>query len=128
MKQKCVLFVDDDVDFLRAVKDTFSDEPYRVLTAASGKAALETARKEKPDLVLLDVNMPGMDGGDVAKAIADDDEISSIPVVYLTSLVRPGETGRSGESVAERFIAKTQPPGAIVAEVREILDESRREE
>jgi DNA-binding NtrC family response regulator len=66
---KTILIVDDEKDFCTVLSDSLSQDRYRVVTAFNGKTALQLAKKEKPDLILLDIKMPGMDGIEVLKKI-----------------------------------------------------------
>jgi len=66
---KTILIVDDEKDFCTVLSDSLSQDRYRAVTAFNGKTALQLAKKEKPDLILLDIKMPGMDGIEVLKKI-----------------------------------------------------------
>lgn len=87
-----ILFVDDDPDILTIAK--YSLEPMTgivIQMAHTGKEALAVARKEKPDLIILDVMMPEMDGIEVFEALKADAVLSEIPVVFITAKVQEGE-------------------------------------
>lgn len=71
---------------------------YEVFTESRGSRAIETARSCKPDLILLDILMPGMLGSEVAAAVHDDPELTHINVIYLTSMLKAGEKHKSGEN------------------------------
>ena len=90
MKKKKILMVDDD----HAVTDYLSlklNKEYEVLVVNDPRSVLSVAKREKPDLVLCDIAMPDMDGGDVCRALAEDAKTCHIPFVYLTSLVSAEE-------------------------------------
>jgi len=80
--QACILVVDDDQNLLRMVSRTLEMEGFQVLTAGDGESALALLEKDKPDLVLLDIMMPGLDGFEVLKRIR---QRSSVPVIMLTA-------------------------------------------
>jgi len=82
-KRARILIVDDDLLTFAVLEDTF-EGTYEVIGANNGLAALELAVKEKPDLILLDVMMPGMDGYDVCRRLKNDAEVSNIPVIFIT--------------------------------------------
>lgn len=84
MAEKTVMIVDDDPSTVIYLKPVLSEEGYRVLTADRGSGALELLRTEIPDLVLLDVHMPGMSGYEVLERIRSEDRTSNIPVIFLT--------------------------------------------
>lgn len=82
-----ILVVDDDPDFLRLTRTILASKDYEVITAANGEQALATMRKDKPDLVLLDIMMSYiLDGLDVGREMAEDVELKDIPVIMVTSL------------------------------------------
>lgn len=80
-----ILIVDDDTDFVEATSEVLESRPYEVIVAYNGEEGLQKARKEKPDLVLLDILMPVMDGWNVAEHFKKDPVLSKIQVVALTS-------------------------------------------
>ncbi|MBM3183558.1 MAG: response regulator, partial [Chloroflexi bacterium] len=82
MTQKTkVLLVDDDKDFVEATKMVLESKPYEVLVAYNGDEGLEKARKEKPDLIILDIIMPVKDGFTAAEQLKNDPELKKIPVI-----------------------------------------------
>ena len=116
-----VLVVDDDDD-VREVT-TFSLEligGYEVFDANAGVAAIELARRHRPDLVLLDVMMPGMDGPATFRALRADPETAHIPVVLLTAKVPVALDQEENDGLAG-IISKPFDPRALVAEVERIL-------
>ena len=80
-----VLIVDDNPKIMAIAKAHLKKEYHEVFCVDDGKSALESARQEKPDLILLDVDMPGMSGFEVCKILKDSDELCMIPVVFLTA-------------------------------------------
>jgi CheY-like chemotaxis protein len=81
-----VLVVDDEVGIATLLEDVLQDEGYRVLTASNGRQALERIATEKPDLILSDFMMPMMDGAALVSALAGSPDLTSIPVVLMSSL------------------------------------------
>jgi DNA-binding response OmpR family regulator len=86
MNRSRVLIVDDDADSRAVLCDVLAGEPYTLLEAADGQYALELADKEIPDLILLDVLMPGMDGLGVLHKLKEQRKTCSIPVIMVTAL------------------------------------------
>ena len=80
-----ILVVDDDPDFLEATRAVLEGHTYQVTTVLSGQEGLEKARSQPPDLILLDIIMPGMDGFEVCRRFKDDTNLSHIPVMMVTS-------------------------------------------
>jgi len=89
-----LLIIDDEDDFCFFLKANLENTgEFDVLTTSSGKEGIEIARGEKPDLILLDINMPEMSGGEVAQILSDRPETKAIPLVFLTALVTKGDLG-----------------------------------
>lgn len=86
MDRKKILIVDDEKDILAVLKKGLTSEGYSVITASSGADAIVLAKSRHPDLIILDVLMPGMDGGEVAGKLKDVPETKDIPVIFLTGM------------------------------------------
>jgi CheY-like chemotaxis protein len=93
----CVLIVDDDLPSLRAVGDYLQARGYRVLTASSGAEAMALAHEHKPDVILMDVQMPGMDGVETTRRLRTTPDLGRTPIIALTASAMPGDR--------ERFLA-----------------------
>ena len=113
-----VLVVDDELKIARLVRDYLTEAGFVVTLASSGPAAVATARSEKPDLVVLDLGLPGMDGYDVTRAIRAQ---SAIPIIMLTA--RSEETDRivGLELGADDYVVKPFSPRELVARVKAVL-------
>jgi DNA-binding response OmpR family regulator len=115
---RTVLIVDDEPRIVELARDYLEHAGFAVLTAADGPAALMTARTRKPDVVILDLGLPGMDGLDVARTLRRE---SSVPIVMLTA--RDDELDRvlGLEIGADDYVTKPFSPRELVARVRAIL-------
>ncbi len=113
--QPTVLVIDDEVMHLDMVKDALRTAGYRVLTATDGRAGLRQLYEARPDLVLLDVNMPEMDGWTVCERIR---EVSNIPIIMLTARNAPEEVIKGLDLGADDYIAKPFELGVLLARVR----------
>lgn len=115
---KRILCVDDEAD-LRAIEqmclETVGD--YKVLQAANGEEAIRIAKAEKPDMILLDVMMPGMDGPTALSHIKQDTEIAHIPVIFMTARVRPSEIDEYIAQGAVGVISKPFDPMQLAQQV-----------
>src|SRR4051812_8713696 len=123
MEKKRILVVDDDPKLSNLVR-MFLERTglYEVVEENRSAHALETARAVKPDGILLDLNMPGKDGGDVAMELGRDPQLQNRPVLFLTSLVSTEEAGDHEMKLAGRlFLAKPVQPDALVAAVGRLL-------
>ena len=118
MDKKKILIVDDEVNFCNLVKKNLEGTgEFEVSVATKGKDGIQMAKEIKPDLVLLDIVMPEMDGGDVAGAIRGDKDIKDTPVVFLTSIVRENEDGSPIKGYP--VLAKTVTMQEFLACIRE---------
>lgn len=105
-ERKCVLLVDDEPDILRTVVFRLKKAGYQIITAENGKTGLELARKERPDLILLDLRVPVMDGCEVCQRLKSDDNFKEIPVIFLTASMVDKITDKIKEFGAEDYIIK----------------------
>ncbi|RLT42550.1 MAG: DNA-binding response regulator [Chloroflexi bacterium] len=122
--RELILIVDDEPKIVRLAKDYLERSGFRTLPASDGITALAAARQERPDLVVLDLNLPGMDGLDVCRALRRE---SSVPVIMLTA--RAEETDRliGLELGADDYIVKPFSPRELVARVRAVLRRTQGE-
>ena len=109
-----VLFIDNDPLVGKLVRDLLEQEGYQVAVAISGKEGLNIARAQPPDVFLLDIMMPGMDGFQVCEAIRRDDALRSIPVVMLTALESQKLNERAFAVGAEACMTKPFSPDRLL--------------
>ena len=124
-RSETVLVVDDEEDILLLCRVNLEFEGYTVVTASSGAAGLERAREVHPDLVLLDVMMPTMDGFDVARRMQQNPETSTIPVVFMTALAASEDRRRGFEAGGVGYVVKPFDPVRLGDTVRHTLDRVR---
>lgn len=119
MQRPKILIVDDDVKLLTLTKVILDKlGAFEILTEHCSFAVLQRARECLPDLVILDVDMPGKDGGEVAAELRNDPVIGKVPVIFLTSLVR-GDEGSMRKGTW--FLPKPVNPPVLLRTVRELL-------
>jgi len=120
-EKKRILIVDDEVSFARMVKLNLEKTgAFEVRVENRAVGALAAAREFKPDLILLDVIMPNMDGGDVSKQLKRYPGLKDIPIVFLTATVSKRETGDAGlNSGGELFLAKPVSVESLIACINE---------
>lgn len=121
-----ILVIDDDLNGLHLLNLTLRAEGFQVLTAGSGREGLSCIRAEKPDLVILDVMMPGMDGLEVCRRIRGSAEIADLPVIMLTARTEVDDRVAGLRLGADDYIPKPASPAEIVARVRAVLARVRR--
>jgi DNA-binding response OmpR family regulator len=113
-----ILIADDEQHILETIAAYLRQEGYQVVTARNGSEAVYTFRHEQPDLVILDVMMPEMDGWQVARLIRKD---SSVPLLFLTARIDDADQITGLELGADEYIAKPFSPRVVVAKVRALL-------
>ncbi len=123
MERKRILIIDDEPSFTRMVRLNLEKTGFfEVREENKATAALIAAREFKPHLILLDVIMPGLDGGDVARQIQNDRQLKDIPVVFLTATVSKREAGSAGlNSGGSLFLAKPISVENLVQCINETL-------
>jgi two-component system alkaline phosphatase synthesis response regulator PhoP len=119
-----ILVVDDDRDIVRLVRSYLEKAGYQVLTAYDGESALEVIRREKPQLVILDLMLPDRDGWDVARLVRADSQLAATPIIMLTARVDDNDKIIGLEIGADDYITKPFNPREVVARVRALLRRS----
>lgn len=119
--EKKILVVDDEQDIVDLISYNLGKEGYKVFTASNGTAAVETAEKTRPDLVILDIMMPGMDGFEVCRALRQNPATTGTAIVFLTA--KSGEIDQilGLELGADDYIQKPVSPRVLLARVKTIL-------
>jgi DNA-binding response OmpR family regulator len=115
---RTVLLVDDEPEIVRILRDYLERAGFAVLTAGDGDSALAITRREKPDLVVLDLTLPSLDGLDVARALRRDGEV---PIIVLTARSEEADRVAGLELGADDYVAKPFSPREVVARVRAVL-------
>ncbi len=113
-----ILVVDDEPKIVRLARDYLEKNNFRVITAGDGQSALSMARREKPNLIILDLMLPQMDGREVCKILRKE---SDVPIIMLTALSEEIDQVTGLEIGADDYIAKPFSPRALVARVRALL-------
>ena len=123
-----VLVVDDEAPIRLLCRVNLEAEGMVVLEAADGVAGVETARAERPDVILLDVMMPGMDGWQVAESLVDDKDTNHIPLIFLTARAELRDRAKGLELGGVDYITKPFNPVELASVVENLLDRVRRGE
>jgi DNA-binding response OmpR family regulator len=123
MSQK-ILVVDDELEIVKVVRAYLEQSGFRVITASDGQQALVVFRHEQPDLIVLDLNLPQLDGLEVCRAIRRD---SNVPIIMLTARVEETDRLIGLEIGADDYITKPFSPREVVARVRTVLRRSTPE-
>jgi two-component system alkaline phosphatase synthesis response regulator PhoP len=121
-KPKKILIVDDEPDVSSLLTLMLKAQGYNVVTAGDGQEALEKARSETPDLILLDVMLPRMDGYKVARILKFDENYSQIPIIMLTAKIQERDKQTGLEMGADEYMTKPFDTTALLAKIKNILE------
>lgn len=125
MDKKKILAVDDNKTSLKLLELRLNASGFSVITATDGEKAIELAKSSLPDLIVMDINMPGMDGGEAADCLKNDPETKHIPIIFLTSLLSKEEAAAQGGTIGGRFfLAKPFEASVLVKEIRKRVFDS----
>ncbi len=116
-----ILVVDDDPQITRLLKAYLSQAGFIVLIASDGESAWQVIRSERPDLVVLDLMLPGRDGWEITRRVRDDRQLSQTPIVMLTARVADSDKVDGLELGADDYVTKPFNPPEVVARIRAVL-------
>jgi two-component system phosphate regulon response regulator PhoB len=122
-----ILVADDEPDVLELLRPSLTGAGYLVISAVDGQTALDKARMEKPDLVLLDLKMPVLSGFDVCKALKSDAATAQIPLVILTAMTTEVDRIVALEIGAEDYVTKPFSPRELILRIRALLRRSHKD-
>jgi len=128
MAKERILAVDDEEDILNLIKYNLEREGFKVETAANGEMAVRIARENAPDLILLDLMLPGMDGLDVCRILKNDRNTSKVPIVMLTARGEESDIVTGLEIGADDYITKPFSPRVLIARIKTILRRDSKKE
>ena len=109
MDQKTILIADDDPVVRKLLDHDLTAAGYKVVQAENGETAVQLAKRDRPDLIILDIMMPGMDGGDAGQILRGTPRTWDIPIVFLSTLVTSGEQGEENADGPEKYVLIAKP-------------------
>ncbi len=116
-----ILLVDDEIQLLSMVQMRLEANGYDIITANDGEEGLEKAKSENPDLIMLDVMMPKMDGYKVCGLLKNDSRYSRIPIILFTARAQQDDTEVGEEVGADAYITKPFEPAVLLEKIEELL-------
>lgn len=117
-----ILAVDDEKDVLFMLEKRLAAKGYSVITATNGPNAIDLAKSQHPDIIILDIAMPGMDGGEVAAKLKEHPLTRSIPVIFLTALLSKTEEYQENHMIGSNItFAKPFDTEELLAQINELL-------
>ena len=118
---KRILVVEDQEDNRRIVRDLLASVGYSTLEAEDGEAGVAKAAAERPDLILMDIQLPFLDGYEATRRIKADPELRKIPVIVVTSYALSGDEEKARAAGCDAYITKPYSPRQLLATIREYL-------
>jgi two-component system phosphate regulon response regulator PhoB len=120
-----VLLCDDEEVLRQLVRATLDNGDYSIVEAADGEESLELARRLQPDLIVLDMMMPGRSGLEVLRELRADPETAATPVIMLTARARESDRNEAASAGADRYLAKPFSPLELISVVEELVANGR---
>jgi len=118
---KRILVVEDQEDNRQIIRDLLSATDYEIMEAESGEQALDAVAKQRPDLILMDIQLPGIDGYETTRRIKADPALRSITIIAVTSYALSGEEQKARAAGVDDYVPKPYSPRQLLAKIRQYL-------
>jgi two-component system, cell cycle response regulator DivK len=118
---KRILVVEDQEDNRQILRDLLTNTGYDMIEAVDGEAAVAIAKRERPDLILMDIQLPILDGYEATRRIKADPDLKKIPIIVVTSYALSGDEPKAREAGCDAYVAKPYSPRALLAKIKEFL-------
>ena len=118
---KVILVIEDQEDNRRIVRDLLTSVNYRIIEAVTGEEGVRSAETHRPDLILMDIQLPDFDGYEATRRIKAIPSLSSIPVIAVTSYALSGDDIKAFEAGCSAYVSKPFSPRALLIKIREFL-------
>lgn len=116
-----ILIVDDEIELNHLIATRLEADRHQVITAFNGKEGLEKVESENPDLIVLDVSMPEMDGFEVCRTLKSDDRYNKIPIIFLSAMAGGDDFKAGNEIGADAYVVKPYEPTILLAKIESLL-------
>jgi two-component system, cell cycle response regulator DivK len=121
---KTILVVEDQEDNRQILRDLLGSAGFRIIEAHDGAQALSVARTQRPDLILMDIQLPLVDGYEATRSIKREPELKHIPVIAVTSYALSGDEQRAREAGCDAYVAKPYSTRHLLAKIGQFLEQS----
>jgi two-component system, cell cycle response regulator DivK len=121
---KTILVVEDQEDNRQILRDLLASAGFRMIEAWDGKQALTVARSQQPDLILMDIQLPILDGYEATRSIKRDPELKHIPIIAVTSYALSGDETRAREAGCDAYVAKPYSTRHLLAKIGQLLEQA----
>jgi two-component system, cell cycle response regulator DivK len=118
---KRILVIEDTEDNRQIIRDLLTSAGYEMIEAVDGIEGVATAEREKPDLILMDIQLPGIDGYEATRRIRMLPELTKVPIIAVTSYALSGDEAKTRAAGCDGYVAKPFSPRQLLAKVREFL-------
>ena len=118
---ECILLVEDQEDNRRILRDLLTASGYRIIEAVTGLEGVELAKAHKPDLILMDIQLPELDGYEATRRIKNNAELSAIPIIAVTSYALSGDEVKAKAAGCDDYVSKPFSPRALLEKVQAML-------
>jgi two-component system cell cycle response regulator DivK len=118
---KRILVVEDQEDNRQILRDLLASTDYEIVEAENGLEALASVAKHRPDLILMDIQLPILDGYEATRRIKADPELRSIPIIAVTSYALSGDEAKAREAGCDAYVPKPYSPRQLLAKINEFL-------
>jgi two-component system cell cycle response regulator DivK len=118
---KRILVVEDQEDNRQIIRDMLSATDYEITEAENGEEALAEVARQRPDLILMDIQMPVMDGYEATRRIKADPALRAIPIIAITSYALSGDEQKAREAGCDDYVPKPYSPRQLLAKIRQYL-------
>lgn len=119
---KTILFVEDQEDNRRIMRDLLNSAGYKTIEAMTGLEGVAAAEREHPDLILMDIQLPEIDGHEATRRIKANPDLRDIPIIAVTSYALSGDDVKSFEAGCDAYVTKPFSPRELLAKVREFVE------
>ena len=124
MSDKTILYVEDNEYNLKIVRQLLARTSYRLIEAMDGQLGVETALRELPDLILMDIQLPRLSGLDATRTLHADPKTAAIPIIVITSFALSGDDQKAKDAGASAYLAKPYSPRELLQMIRKLVPEN----